>query len=383
MSKSRNIPTAIRCMLWGRAAGRCEFSGCNRPLSFHSKTKETVNLAETAHIIGLSEDGPRGEKDLSDELAKDIANLMLVCQECHQTIDTNKQNYPVDLLLAMKLDHESRVSIVAGINADKQSHVLLYGTNVGEHSSPVSNRKAVLAMLPDWYPAETTPILLGMVNSSFRERSEEFWQIESAQLRNMIAQEIRPRLASGSIQHLSVFAFAPQPLLILLGFLLSDIPAAEVYQLHREPPDWKWQGQSTEFKYVVQEPDAIKGPPALVLSLSATITNERITSALEGDASIWRVTIAESHNDFLKSRKQLRKFRETMRLLLDRIKVRHGENSVLHVFPATPVAVAVEMGRIIMPKADLQMRIYDENKSVGGFIFALDINSRPRFDGGA
>jgi len=89
-------------MLWGRAAGRCEFSGCNRPLSFHSKTKEDVNLAEAAHIIGFSEDGPRGEEELSEELGSDISNLMLLCRECHKTIDANRTNYPVGLLRQMK-----------------------------------------------------------------------------------------------------------------------------------------------------------------------------------------------------------------------------------------------------------------------------------------
>jgi hypothetical protein len=42
---------------------------------------------------------------------------------------------------------------------------------------------------------------------------------------------VKPRLQDGSIAHLSIFAIAPQPLLIQLGFLLSDIPTAEVVGL--------------------------------------------------------------------------------------------------------------------------------------------------------
>jgi predicted restriction endonuclease len=89
MAKSRYIPEPIRCMLWGRAAGRCEFAGCNQPVSWHRETKETVNIAEAAHIIGFSEDGPRGEEELSEELARDISNLMLLCRNCHKPIDAN------------------------------------------------------------------------------------------------------------------------------------------------------------------------------------------------------------------------------------------------------------------------------------------------------
>jgi hypothetical protein len=214
-----------------------------------------------------------------------------------------------------------------------------------------------------------------MVNSSFRDRDAEFWKIESAQLRNIVSQRICPRLATGEIKHLSVFAFAPQPLAALLGFLLSDIPSAETYQLHREPPDWHWQESPPDFQYIVTEPANTSHAPALVLALSATITDDRITSVLKNGASVWRITIPEPHNDYLKSRTQLRQFRETVRPLLDRIKARHGHGSCLHVFPAVPLAIAVELGRILMPKADLPLRIYDENRNLGGFVHALDIGT--------
>jgi hypothetical protein len=365
-------------MLWGRAAGRCEF--CNKPLTLHPHTKESINLADVAHIIGFSVDGPRGEEDLSEELSSDITNLMLLCKECHRTVDTNKSNYPIELLRKIKEAHERRMAIVTAVDSEKHSHILLYGANVGEQASPISYQKAAYAMLPDWYPADTEAISLGMVNSSFRDGMAEFWTIEETHLKNMVAQQVRPRLANGTVHHLSIFGFAPQPLLVLLGFLLSDIPTAEVYQLHREPPDWKWQGHPSGFEYVIQEPSEFNASPALVLALSATITDERIRSVL-GDASIWRMTIAEPNNDFLKSRQQLQKFRENVRKLLDRIKACHGERAVLHLFPAVPVSIALDMGRVIMPKADLSLRIYDENKALGGFVRALDIDTGSTSEG--
>ena len=41
------------------------------------------------------------------------------------------------------------------------------------------------------------------------------------------------------IEHLSVFALGPIPLLVELGSLLGDITPADVYQLHREPAGWR------------------------------------------------------------------------------------------------------------------------------------------------
>lgn len=362
-------------MLWGRAAGRCEFAGCNQPVSCHRETKETVNIAEAAHIIGFSEDGPRGEDELSKEMARDISNLMLLCRNCHKPIDTNRDQYPVALLRKMKLDHEERVALVTSIDPERKSTIVLYGANVGVHSSPLTYERAARAMFPDWYPAERSPIQLGMVNSSFRDHSSNFWNTEAQQLRSMIDQRVRPRLASGDITHLSLFGFAPQPLLMLFGFLLSDIPTAETYQLHREPPDWKWQECPDGLDFIVERPEGNVGDAALVLSLSATITDNRVHEVLGEGIHIWRISSPDPHNDFLKSRSQLSTFRETARRTLDQIKARHGERAIIHVFPAVPVSVALDFGRIVMPKVDLPLRIYDENKSNGGFIYALDLDA--------
>jgi hypothetical protein len=365
-------------MLWGRAAGRCEFSPCNRPLSWHPYTKETVNIAEAAHIIGFSADGPRGEDEISEELAQDIENLMLVCRICHKPIDDNSDSYSVEQLRRMKRDHEARIELVAGIAPENKSTIVLYGANVGEHSSPLTYEKAARALPPEWYPAERTAIQLGMVNSSFRDHTADFWKIEAAHLQAMVEQQVRPRLSMGGIAHFSLFGFAPQPLLMLWGFLLSDIPTAQTYQLHREPPDWIWQSSETSPEYESIRPASCEGDAALVISLSATVVDDRIRAVLGEDISIWRITIPRPHNDYLESKDQLAAFKKIARRTLDEIKEEHGERAVIHVFPAAPVAVAVDFGRIVMPKADLPMKLYDENKALGGFAHALDLDAANR-----
>jgi len=370
------IPESIKIRLWGKAAGRCEYTGCNHPLWLDTTTKYEFNTAYIAHIIADSPDGPRGDPILSKQLAADLSNLMLLCDQHHRLIDKEDVvGHSVEWLHKMKEVHEQRIEIVTGLGPERHSYVLLYGANIGELSSPVSYQTASRALLPERYPAETTPISLGMVNSSFQDTSPEFWHIESTHLRKMVTQLVRPRLAQGDIQHISIFAVAPQPLLILLGFLLSELQSMEVYQLHHEPRDWRWQEGPKSFEYLISEPEEVTGPPALVISLSATILDERITAVLGKDVTIWRFTIADPNNDFLKSPQQAQLFRQQMRRLMDRIKILHGEHTTIHIFPAMPVALAVETGRIVMPKTDLPMRIYDENKSLGGFIHALDLNT--------
>ncbi|OGS00024.1 MAG: hypothetical protein A3G41_08065 [Elusimicrobia bacterium RIFCSPLOWO2_12_FULL_59_9] len=377
-----HVSEKISVKLWVKAGGRCEYDGCNQPLWHDDLTMAEMNRAYIAHIVADSSDGPRGDAVLSPKLAADLSNLMLLCDTHHRLIDREQlAQHPAERLQTMKAAHESRVETLTAIQPNKKSDVLLYGANIGAHDSPIGYQKAVAAMIPERYPASPGGIILGMTNNAFRDRDAEFWRIEAENLRRLFDERVKPRLADRNIQHLSVFAVAPQPLLMLLGALLSDISPAEVYQLHREPQGWEWRDHPDGFDYEIEEPAAVTGPPALVLSLSATISNDRVTAVITGGATIWRLTVREPHNDFLKSRRQLQQFCETVRPLMNRIKARHGEGATLHVFPVVPVATAVEFGRILMPKADLPIRIYDQNRNLGGFVHALDLNAIARNGG--
>ena len=67
--------------------------------------------------------------------------------------------------------------------------------------------------------------------------------------------------------------------------------------------------------------------------------------------------------------------RTIFRELLNKIKLVHGHNTIIHVFPATPVSVAIELGRVWMPKADLPLSLYDEK---GGFRYTFTIGETTR-----
>ncbi|MBR4963853.1 MAG: SAVED domain-containing protein, partial [Alistipes sp.] len=54
------------------------------------------------------------------------------------------------------------------------------------------------------------------------------------------------------------------------------------------------------------------------------------------------------------------------------IKTHHGCRE-LHIFPAMPVSAAIEFGRVWMPKADMPLVIYDQNKERGGFYKTITI----------
>ena len=373
---SRHVPEPVQRFLWGRAAGRCEFRACNRPLSKSLASQNQVNAAQKAHIHSIGKNGPRGRGGLTGEELNQIANLLLVCHQCHQEIDQKRDGgqYTAEVLRAMKAAHEERIERVTGINPHRSSHVVKYCVNVGDFSAPLDTAITAEALFAaSRFPAEDRPIELGAVDSSGRDRDSEFWATEEKALLGKFETRVAQRLADGSVHHLSVFAFGPQPLLVLLGCLLTDIPQVDVYQLQREPPSWAWPSREQDIEFEIVRPADFSGNPALVLSLSASIAPERVRAVVGPEPSIWEIRISKPHNDFLVSPRILSGFRRTMRPLLNEIKLQHGHDATLHLFPAVPVAAAVELGRIRQPKADMPWVVYDENRRVGGFQQAIRI----------
>lgn len=375
---TRAIKREVERELWGRAAARCEFSDCNRLLYKSPVTQEPVNLAEMAHIYSFSKDGPRGWGIFTKVPAalNDVANLMLVCHDCHKKIDQDKngERYSADLLKKWKAEHESRVRLVTGIAPGKKSHVVLYGARIGDESSPLQAGAAVGAMFPDWYPADDRPVNLSM-HSALDDSQPEFWAAQASHLRMEFDRHVRVRISDAQPNHFSVFALAPQPLLILLGSLFTDKVPSIVYQPHREPPTWKWQPHPNSFQFHISEPDDKSGEPVLVVSLSDKVVHDRVHAVLSAKASIWELSVNDRHNDFLRSEAQLSMFRETVRKLMVHIGMAHPQATTIKIFPAMPTSCAVELGRVRMPKTPTRWVIYDQNNKHQKFIETLTIGA--------
>jgi hypothetical protein len=359
------IPDSVKYRLWGKAAGRCEYEGCNERLWLDSLTQSEFNVAYIAHIVADSPIGPRGDAVHSEQLKGDINNLMLLCDECHRHIDrADVAGHPVARLQNMKRRHEARIDTVTDIAEGSSSHILLYGANVGDHSATASVSFEVVrqALLPYRYPADRSPIEIGFQNSAIRDRDPSYWEMERRQLRSAFQQKVKERRDRGEIAHLSVFALAPQPLLITLGTELGDIGDADVFQLCREPPGWRLEDDSQHMPLdlSLSSPLNTDGRPALVLSVSARISHTRVHAVLGDSVSIWTLAVPAPGNDIVRSRAHLAEFRTIARQAFNAIKAAHGASQPLHVFSAMPVSFAVELGRVWMPKADLAMSIFDE-----------------------
>jgi hypothetical protein len=213
-------------------------------------------------------------------------------------------------------------------------------------------------MPPDHHPAEGRTIDIELIGSERKDHEEAYWTEQNENLERLFARNIKERIEQREIRQLSVFALAPQPLLIRLGTLLGDIVPVSVHQKHREPDTWKWLPDQPCISYQVTEYDGRKeAPVALKLALSATVNDDRIISVLGKETAISSITCEQPGNDIMRRKDDLAVYKKLLRNLFNKIKAHQGK--LVHVFRAVPASAAVETGRVWMPKADLAMKIYD------------------------
>lgn len=371
-----SISDKNKYLLWVKAGGRCMYRGCNKSLYQDIITKRNFNQSYIAHIIADVPGGPRGDTKRSPLLKDNISNLMLLCDTHHRLIDKEDvAGHPEPFLSEMKKEHEDRIERATGISTNMQSHILTYKANVGVHTPELSYDTAREFLLPEYLPAVSDIIDLSLSNSLQRDRDATFWSIEVENLQKQFDRKLLQNFTKGEIKHLSIFAFAPIPLLIKLGTLINDIYTAEIYQPVRNPKTWKLNNDNSELKYTVVEPSDHHKKVALNISLSATITNDRITDVIGNESSIYTITIDAPFNDYLKSKKHLQDFSIEIRKLFNKIKALYGAKTPIHIFPAMPIASAIELGRVWMPKADMPLHIYDQNTANGGFSKVIEINN--------
>lgn len=102
--------------LIGAGAGHCYRPECATGFLWHELENGTaIKLAEVAHIVAASEEGPRGSEQIEEPELVAFENLMLLCPTCHLIVDRAPEVFTVDALRSWKESHESRVADLWGI----------------------------------------------------------------------------------------------------------------------------------------------------------------------------------------------------------------------------------------------------------------------------
>lgn len=100
------ISPRTRTIVWAKAGGHCSLPDCRQPLVASEADGDAALLGELAHIVGQSQDGPRGGKEPPGGDVDGEANLLLLCPTHHTHVDQDVARFTVERLLQLKLDHE-------------------------------------------------------------------------------------------------------------------------------------------------------------------------------------------------------------------------------------------------------------------------------------
>ncbi|RRQ79350.1 HNH endonuclease [Streptomyces griseofuscus] len=99
--------------LFAESAGTCLL--CNTTLfPADPKRKRSISIAERAHIVAHSDDGPRANLETSQAFRDDPANIVLLCPNCHTKIDKAPESYPVEFLIKAKKARQQAISHIGG-----------------------------------------------------------------------------------------------------------------------------------------------------------------------------------------------------------------------------------------------------------------------------
>lgn len=372
-TRSRIITPTVEKTIWGLAAGRCEFEGCNCFLGQNQITAEYGNYAEKAHIEAVSAGGARYREIMDNSELNSAENIMLLCAKCHKTIDENSDKYPVERLKKMKQEHENRVYWMTGYTDVQKSFMVGYFAQIDGVAPDYSNDLFCKALLSDKkIPVEKYIKIIGIPDIPYGDGSKDYYRAQMSAIEKDVERAIKPAIQNN--ENISVFALAPIPLLMKLGEKLRDISNISVFQCHRKEDKWSWDKDDiSRVEYLIQNTE-VRGQKKVVLniSLSADIEAARIRKCV-GNMAVYKLTISEPNRNFVKNKIIMDEYVNAFRNCMEQIRSDNPEIEEIHVFSAMPNSLALRTGMDYMPKCDPKLIVYDQIRPNDAFVQAVAI----------
>lgn len=369
--RGKEISEQKKLILMGLCAGKCEFRGCNNSVVEDMLTGDKSNFSNYAHIIASSENGPRGNKILSNLLSDDENNIMVLCRNHHKDIDDFPERYPEDLLKEMKKEHEDFIRDLMNIKKENTATGIKYSFNISDRVPKINDDDVRKCAFKQNYYCKGN--IINLSDSKADERKDSvIYELEKENIKRNFHQLVKPLFKKEYVKKIFLCAIAPQPLLIYLGTLFSDISNVDVQQLQREPIQ-EWYLDSKEdknFNINVIFPEKKNKKVALNISITANIDEERIRSVTGEECDIIKIESNIHGNDIIKNKNQLEIYKNKIREVYENIKDIYGRECEINIFPAMPISIAIETGRCWMKKIHPNLIIYDEKK---GFKKSLEI----------
>jgi len=194
------------------------------------------------------------------------------------------------------------------------------------------------------------------------EGSETYYAAAKAKISEEVS-KLNEGIRRGSVNHVSVFAFARIPLLIFLGKIIDDTIPTDLYQFMRSTQNWKWipSAPIVRFVHAMTRTGSTSDEAILVVNASGTIKESELPSEL---ATLPVFIIQPTcgiipQPDTIQNNCSLVNFEKTFREFLSFIESSHKSIRRLHLFSAVPLSVAVCIGRCISRDVAPNFSLYE------------------------
>ncbi len=377
---ARSIPDIVRARLIASSAGRCEFRGCNRDLYQHPLTGTAGNYSQAAHIVAFKVAGPRGEGQRPADI-NGFENLMLLCGDCHHLIDTHKNDYSVETLKEHKREHEERIYALTSLGPEQRTTVIQVRGTIGGQPVDIPGTDIEAALRPR-YPARLPGVLVDL--TSIQRETPSFFELARDQIRRELRPALRAELESKRVQHYSVLALAPIPVLVCLGHELGNKVNVDLFQRQRDPSrGWRWyeDGPVIDFELRTPRVGTAANCVGLLLSISGRLDLASLPSDIDDRFTLYEIAPRgiQPSVELLRRREDLLAFRTAYRAALASICSSHPGLQALSLFPAVPAPIAIACGQEVMPKAHPELRVFDNVRNV--FKEAITVNTESDLSG--
>ncbi|MHA7306386.1 SAVED domain-containing protein [Arthrobacter sp. TMN-49] len=361
------IKDPVRNALWARTAGRCTI--CNRRLLGDQRTYlHSVLLAELAHNVGATDgDGsPRSKDNDGIEDTEAEENLLLLCHDCHKIIDNpdHIDFFPPEKLREIKESFERRVEMVTEDGGLTRTAALRVGCLIRGSLAIASKREVAETLLAVNYLGLVETRRSGdftcRINGAAGGRG--FWDAAQQSIDDTIGQ-VRQAVDSGDVEHISVFAVAPIPALVYLGWHLDDKRPTRLFQKRRDQfIGWSWGDHEDpiDFSMNTLEANASAEDVVLVCALTSEVDRSAFPAAIV-DAPVIEVRpVGVSPRPELLSHEQsLANFAKRWRAALALAEAHFPGAKRWHLVASAPITASIEAGRAFARDIHPPVMVYE------------------------
>ncbi|MBB5806985.1 hypothetical protein F4560_006753 [Saccharothrix ecbatanensis] len=339
--------------------------------------------AELAHNVGATdgETSPRSESATPELDRESEENLLLVCHDCHRVIDDKDhiKFFPEEKLRDLKKTHERRIEMATASGGLTRTAVVRVGANIRGNYS-IASRKEVaetlfalnyLGLVESQWSGDFTCQIQGHVGG------KGYWDSAEQRIDDTLGR-VRQAVEQGDVEHISVFPFAPIPLLVYLGSELDDKTTTKIFQKHRGPDaGWSWNATSSpvDFQSEVLFEDREAKEVVLVCELSSPVEPGNIPSEISRLPRHVLRPVGETPSPVLMASEQtFNNFAIRWRTLLAETEKKHPLAERWHLISSAPLSAAVEIGRSFMRNSQPPVAVYERMDT--GYELALEVNRR-------